>query len=165
MSWVLQHTPSFEASVESLISKAKVGGEIVVDFYPINGWYTKVHSKYILRPLAKRLRQEVLLRLIRGNVGWMLVLFDFLCAIKLGWLTRFVPITDVRLFPSNLSAIQRREWAVMDTFDGLSPKYDNPQRLDVVVKMFERHGCEVHFAALARYAGGASTVVRAIKKQ
>src|SRR5215213_2399556 len=32
---VLQHTPDFEASVAALVAKAKSGGEVVVDFYPI----------------------------------------------------------------------------------------------------------------------------------
>ena len=52
---VLQHTPDFEASVKALIKKAKPGGEIVVDFYPVNGWWTKLNAKYLLRPFIKRL--------------------------------------------------------------------------------------------------------------
>jgi hypothetical protein len=50
---VLQHTPFFENSVATLIAKAKVGGQGVVDFYPIKYWFTKIHSKYILRPPPK----------------------------------------------------------------------------------------------------------------
>lgn len=161
---VLQHTPSFQKSVAALIAKAKLGGEIVVDFYPSKGWYTKIHAKYIVRPFTKRLPKPLLLRLIRLNVPWMLALFDLLCFFRLGAFTRFIPITDVRLFPHNLSNVQRREWAVMDTFDGLSPTYDNPQRLQNVVRMFTRHGCEVTFAGLATYPGGSSTVVRAIRR-
>ena len=38
---VLQHTPDFEASVRSLVAKAKQGGEIIVDFYSIRGFSTK----------------------------------------------------------------------------------------------------------------------------
>lgn len=161
---VLQHTPSFEDSVAALIAKAKVGGQIVVDFYPIKGWYTKIHSKYILMPLSKRLPKPLLLRLILLNIGWMLGLFDLLCALRLGALTRFIPITDVRGFPKGLSPAQRREWAVMDTFDGLSPEFDNPQRVEDVARMFSRRGCEVIFAGVARYPAGCSTVVRAIKR-
>ena len=51
---VLQHTPDFDASVKALISKAKPGAEIVIDFYPIKGWWTKVNAKYILRPITKK---------------------------------------------------------------------------------------------------------------
>ncbi len=161
---VLQHTPSFSDSVAALISKARAGGEIVVDFYPINGWYTKLHSKYLLRPITKRLPKPVLLNLIRLNIRWMLVLFDLLCALRLSALTRFVPITDVRGFPRSLSPAQRREWAVMDTFDGFSPEYDNPQRVQDVARMFSSRGCEVTHAGLVHYPGGSGMVVRAIKR-
>jgi SAM-dependent methyltransferase len=160
---VLQHTLSFEDSVAALIAKARVGGQIVVDFYPIKGWYTKIHSKYILRPLTKRLPKPLLLRLIRLNIRWMLALFDALCALRLGAFTRFIPITDVRGFPNDLSPSQRREWAVMDTFDGFSPEFDNPKRVEDVAHMFSQRGCEVVFAGMAHYPGGCSTVVRAIK--
>ena len=161
---VLQHTPSFELAVNALIAKAKVGGQIVVDFYPIKGWYTKIHSKYILRPFTKRLSRATLLHLIRLNISWMLSLSDFLCAMHLGALTRFIPITDVRAFPKSLSPSQRREWAVMDTFDGLSPAFDNPQRLEDVIRMFSRQGCNVIFAGSVHFTSGSATVVRAIKR-
>lgn len=161
---VLQHTPSFEESVAALIKKAKLGGEIVVDFYPIKGWYTKVHSKYILRPLTRRLPKSLLLKIIRFNINWMLSLFDILCFMRLEALTRFIPITDVRNFPRELTDKQRKEWAVMDTFDAFSPAYDNPKRLEDVKRMFTKCGCEVIYAGLAKCAGGEATVVRAIKR-
>lgn len=139
---VLQHTPSFSDSVAALISKSRVGGEIVVDFYPIKGWYTKLHSKYLLRPLTKRLPKPLLLWLIRLNIRWMLALFDLLCFLRLGALTRFVPITDGCGFPSSLSPALRREFAVMDTFNAFSPEFDNPQRVQDVALMFSSRGCE-----------------------
>ena len=160
---VLQHTPSFKDSVAALVRKAKVGGEIVVDFYPINGWYTKVHSKYILRPITKRLPKRILLWLIRRNIRWMQALFDLLCRFKLGVLTRFIPMTDLRAFPKTLTPEQRLEWATMDTFDCFSPKFDNPQRLKSVEHMFLRNGCTITFSGRVEYDGGVSTVVRAIK--
>jgi SAM-dependent methyltransferase len=160
---VLQHTPSFEESVAALITKVKVGGQIVVDFYPIKGWYTKVHSKYIFRPITKRLPKSLLLCLIRLNIRWMLLLFDALCVLRLEVLTPVIKITDVRGFPKKLTPSQRREWAVMDTFDGLSPEFDNPQRIRDVSDMFSQRGCEVTFAGLASYPGGSSAVVRATK--
>jgi len=162
---VLQHTPSFRDSIKSLVQKVRVGGEIVIDFYPIHGWYTKIHSKYILRPVTKRLPQSFLLGLIRLNIRWMLGLFDLFCYLRLSPLTRFIPIADVRCFPRTLSPSQRREWAVMDTFDAFSPEYDNPQRVQDVVQMFSSFKCHVTFAGLVRYGTGSSMVVRAIKKE
>ena len=161
---VLQHTPSFQDSVAALICKARIGGEIVVDFYPIRGWYTKIHSKYLLRPITKRISKPFLLQVIRHNIRFMLVLFDLLCKLRIGFLTRFIPITDVRGFPDSLTPSQRREWAIMDTFDAFTPEYDNPQRLKDVVRMFTSFGCEVTFAGQVTYPSGMSTVVRAIKR-
>ena len=162
---VLQHTPSFEDSVAALIRKTRVGGEIVVDFYTIRGWYTKIHAKYILRPITKRLPKELLLKLIRLNIRWMLALFDILCTLKLGILTRFIPITDVRGFPSSLSVLQRREWAVMDTFDMFSPEYDCPQRIEAVEAMFRRNNTEIKFVGVVDFdeMKGSATVIRAVK--
>ena len=93
---VLQHTPSFKKSLYELIKKVKIGGEIVVDFYPIKGWYTKIHSKYILRPITKRLPHKILIKLIESNISWMIKLFDYLCSNNLKVLTRFIPITDIK---------------------------------------------------------------------
>lgn len=161
---VLQHTPSFTDSVAALIRKARVGGEIVVDFYPIRGWYTKLHSKYLLRPLTKRLPKPLLLQLIRISTPLMLRLFDLLCALRLAALTRFIPITDVRGFPCGLSPDQRLEWAVMDTFDAFSPEYDKPQRVQDVAAMFSSRGCKVTHAGLVSFPTGSAMVVRAVKQ-
>jgi hypothetical protein len=94
----------------------------------------------------------------------MLALFDLLCALRLGALTRFIPITDVRCFPSTLTPAQRREWAVLDTFDAFSPEFDNPQRVQDVARMFSSRGCEVAHAGLFHYPAGSSMVVRVIKR-
>ena len=161
---VLQHTPSFEQSLRSLVSKTKSGGEIVVDFYPLKGWYTLIHSKYILRPITTKLPHKFLNTLIKLNIGWMIKLFDFLCSINLKILTRFIPICDVSVFPKNLSKVQRKEWAIMDTFDAFSPKFDNPMRINKVRNLFEVMGCKVTFSGLIKYDKGVSgAVVRATK--
>jgi SAM-dependent methyltransferase len=160
---VLQHTPSFEDSVRALVKKTKIGGEIVVDFYPIKGWYTKVHSKYILRPITKRLSKKVLLQLIRKNSPWLLRLFDILVYLKLSVFTRFLPITDVRSFPQTLTPAERLEWVIMDSFDGLSPEFDNPQRIENVARMFTDCGCRVTFSGYVSYGSGMAAVVRAVK--
>jgi SAM-dependent methyltransferase len=141
---VLQHTPDFEASVRALVSKAKPGGEIVVDFYPIRGWWTKVHAKYLLRPFAKRMPNDRLLRLIERNAGWLIAAHQGLTKARLHALTRFLPLADLEAtMPKGLSRDQLRDWAVLDTFDMFSPEFDNPQRTEAVVAMFERAGARV----------------------
>lgn len=157
---VLQHTPDFEASVRSLIKQAKAGGEIVVDFYSIKGFWTKISAKYALRNFSKKMSSEELLSLISKNITWMMNFSDLLNACGLGFLTRFIPLVDLRTLPENLDSATRREWAVLDTFDMFSPEYDQPQKISSVVAMFERNGASVTFAG--RVNGAA--VVRAIKR-
>ena len=112
------------------------GGELVVDFYPIRGWYTKISAKYILRPLVRRLSKDKLLDLIRRNVDWMIRLYKFNKAAGLRNLNRFIPICDFGIYslPNTISTDELRELCILDTFDMFSPEYDQPQRLDVVKK-------------------------------
>ena len=159
---VLQHTPDIFLALKAMVEKTKVGGEIVVDFYELRGWWTKIHAKYLLRPLTKRLQHETLLYLIKLNVPWMIFCFDVLCRVGLGALTRFLPITDLRGFP-DLEKSQRQEWAVMDTFDGFSPAFDQPMTIDSIISMFLELGCFVTFSGTVKYKGGKSTVVRVSK--
>jgi len=161
---VLQHTPSVSQAIAALVSKAKPGAQIVVDFYPMNGWHTLVHSKYILRPLTKRLPKRFLLSIITLNIRWLIWLFDIMCRCKLSALTRFLPITDLRGFPSTLSSSERRSWAIMDTFDAFSPEYDSPQQVSKIVKYFQDNNCTVTYAGKINYPDGSSTVVRAFKR-
>ncbi len=53
---------------------------------------------------------------------------------------------------------------MLDTFDMLSPEYDNPQRIGAVARMFERSGAEVTFAGLVDTVTGHAAVVRAVKR-
>jgi SAM-dependent methyltransferase len=163
---VLQHTPDFEASVRALVAKAKLGGEIVVDFYPIRGWWTKLNAKYLLRPLTRRMSHERLLGLIERNIGWLMAAHRRLVAARLGALTRFLPIADLRyVLPAGLTPGQQREWAVLDTFDMFSPEYDQPQRVERVADMFRRSGAQVTFAGYVDVAGVQAAVVRAVRSR
>lgn len=161
---VLQHTPSFEDSVRALVAKAKPGGEIVVDFYPVRGWWTKLNAKYLLRPISRRMSHDRLLRLIDQNVDWLMAAHRRLTRWRLGALTRFLPIADLRyILPDGLAPDVAREWAVLDTFDMFSPEYDNPQRVADVAEMFRRAGATVSFAGFVEVGGASAAVVRAVK--
>ena len=160
---VLQHTPSFEASVRSLIEKARRGGEIVVDFYPIRGWWTKLSAKYLLRPFTRRMAHERLLAAIERNIGWLIRAHKVLSRTGLGALTRFLPVVDLRTLPPGLSLDEEREWAVLDTFDIYSPEFDHPQRLETVAEMFRRNGAEVAFAGFVANGSSLAPVIRAVR--
>jgi SAM-dependent methyltransferase len=161
---VLQHTPDFEASVRALVTKAKAGGEIVVDFYPVRGWWTKLNAKYLLRPLTRRMPHERLLGLIDRNIDWLMASHRALVHWRLGALTRFLPIADLRfILPEGLTRTEQREWAALDTFDMFSPEHDHPQRIERVADMFLKNGARVTFAGYVDAAGAQAAVVRAIR--
>lgn len=162
---VLQHTPDFEKSVRALIAKAKPGGEIVVDFYPIKGFWTKIHAKYLLRPLTRRMSHETLMGLIDRNADRLIATSRWLDRKGLNVLNRFVPVCDIRgTLPQELTPEELREWVVLDTFDAFSPAFDNPQRLGTVADMFRRNGATVEFAGFVKNgANSEAAVVRAVK--
>ena len=164
---VLQHTPDFKKSVKSLIDKAKPGGEIAVDFYPIKGWYTKINAKYMLRPWTKKMSHEKLLNKIDRNADRLIKTYKVIDKMGLAMIGhRFLPICDInRTLPANLSKEELREWVVLDTFDMFSPAYDNPQKINTVKKWMEECGVNVTQAGFLTYANNLKVaVVRGIKK-
>lgn len=164
---VLQHTPDFKKSVKCLIEKAKPGSEIIVDFYPIRGWWTKIHAKYIFRPLTKRMSHERLLKTIKTHAGWLMKLYFFFDKIGVGRLVnRFLPIVDIKgTLPKNLSKEQLKEWVILDTFDMFSPEHDHPQKISTVEKWFNEFGVTVSFADFIIYGDNFSVAtVKGIKK-
>lgn len=164
---VLQHTPDFKKSLQSLVNKAKPGGEIVVDFYPIKGWYTKISAKYMLRPFTKKMSHEKLLHRIEKNASRLIKTYYFFDKLKMGMIAhRFLPMCDInRTLPANLSKEILREWVILDTFDMFSPAYDNPQRISKVKKWMQESGAEVTFAGFLTYANNLKVaVVKGVKK-
>ncbi len=162
---VLQHTPNFKKSIKSLADKVKDGGELVVDFYPVSGWWTKINAKYILRPWLKRIEHKKLLSLIEKNVDWLIALYFFNQKVGLGKLfNRFLPIPDISsTIPDNLSSDELRNWVILDTFDMFSPEYDNPQTIEQVKKWVEGAGLQVTFADYVYYENSRAAVIRAVK--
>jgi ubiquinone/menaquinone biosynthesis C-methylase UbiE len=164
---VLQHTPDFKRSVQCLIEKAKAGGEVVVDFYPIKGWWTKLHAKYIFRPITKRWSNVKLLRRIEKNAGWLTKLYFFFDKIRIGkFVNRFLPICDIKgTLPPGLSKTELREWVILDTFDMFSPEHDHPQKISTVKKWFEQSGMQVTQAEYITYGNNfKAAVVKGIKR-
>ena len=161
---VLQHTPDVERSVKTLIDMVKPGGEVVVDFYPINGWWTVWNAKYIFRPLTKKMSHEKLYKVIDKNIDWLIKLYQFLYRIKLGFLTRFLPICDINeTLPKNLSSEQLREWCVLDTFDMFSPEYDQPQKIKTVVEWFKKYGMKGVTGEYIIYENCKAAVVKGVR--
>jgi SAM-dependent methyltransferase len=124
---VLQHTPNVAKAFAALPPMVASGGRLCADFY----WKrirTMLHTKYLLRPITKRVPQQKLFKLLQTVVPLLLPVSQHLGRIPVvgRLLKRIVPIADYTgIYP--LSAHQIKEWALLDTFDMLAPEYDNPQ--------------------------------------
>lgn len=158
---VLQHTPDVKRSVKQLIDMVKPGGELIVDFYPLKGWWTKWHVKYFLRPYTRNMSNERLLKRIKSNIGWMLAFQRFFINIGLNSLTsRLIPMVNLQTFPKSLAREKVREWAVLDTFDMFSARYDQPQKLSTVEKWFKEFGMQ---SVQANYISFGKTKIACVK--
>ena len=165
---VLQHTPDFRKSVQCLVAKAKPGAEVIVDFYAIKGWFTKISAKYMLRPFTKKMSHEKLLHKIEKNAGKLIKIYNFFDKAGLAMVAhRFLPMADIkRTMPDNLSKEAQRELVILDTFDMFSPEYDNPQRISTVKKWMQESGADVSFAGIKTYANNITVaVVSGIKRR
>ncbi len=134
---VLQHTPDVSKAFSNLPPLlSKNSGKICVDFY-WNRPLTTLQPKYFLRHFSRFLSDNQLFALIKFLLPYLLPLSNFLAGIPLfgPFLRRLVPIANYTgIYP--LSPQQIREWALLDTFDMFSPKYDNPQTPASITKMF-----------------------------
>jgi SAM-dependent methyltransferase len=142
---VLQHTPDVRAAFFSLIRYIRPGGQITIDVYP-KLLRNLLWCKYWLRPITKRMPAEQLFRV----VGWMtpvlLRMSDALRRVPVAGrhLRYALPVVNYRgVYP--LSEVQLREWAVLDTFDMLSPAHDHPQSIQTVERWLREAGLEDRF--------------------
>ncbi|EMY69497.1 class I SAM-dependent methyltransferase [Leptospira vanthielii] len=137
---VLQHTPDVKKSFFCSLPYLKVGGMISVDFYE-KTWKALLLPKFWLRPITKRINKSSLFNFLQKIVPILLSISIFLEKIHFlgSLLKRTVPVANYHgILP--LSKEQLYEWALLDTFDWLSPEYDNPQDENTVRSWFEEAG-------------------------
>lgn len=125
---VLQHTPDNAGGVRSVVRLTKPGGRFAMTIYGRKPW-TKLNTKYLIRPLTKRLPAPMLLKGIEAIMPVAFPLTNKLFRLPiLGRLAQFtIPIYNY----SDIGALNddeklRYDFAVLDTFDGLAPAHDHP---------------------------------------
>jgi len=124
---VVQHTPDPQRAMTTLPRYLQPGGLIAITAYERKPW-TLFYPKYWLRPLTKRVEKEKLLGIIKGLMPVLFPLTNVLFRIPLlGRVFMFaIPVANY-VDQTALSRQQRYEWAVLDTFDMLSPEDDLPR--------------------------------------
>jgi len=125
---VIQHTPDPDLALRSLPMPLKPGGRFALTAYECRRWWTRLYAKYLLRPVTRRMNKRVLLLIIHVLMPVLFPLTEVLFRLPLvGRVFRFViPVANYVDEPA-LSLRQRYQWAVLDTFDMLSPQFDVPQ--------------------------------------
>jgi 2-polyprenyl-3-methyl-5-hydroxy-6-metoxy-1,4-benzoquinol methylase len=139
---VLQHTPDVSRAFAALPPMVKPGGRLCVDFYE-KSWKSAMLPKYWLRPITKRMSKARLFALLEAWVPRLLPV-----SVGLGkmpvvgrQLKRIVPVANyVGSLP--LDNRQQLEWSLLDTFDWLSPAFDNPQTEATIRDWLESAGLE-----------------------
>ncbi len=134
---VLQHCPNPQKAFFSLVQYLKSGGEIVIDVYN-KSLKSILDTKYILRFFTKRLTQTYLYIIICGSVPILLPMKVW-AREKLPLVGKYIgaiiPVIDYKGILT-LNKDQLLEWAILDTFDKLSPRYDKPQTIEEIRKWF-----------------------------
>ncbi len=123
---VLHHTSDPATAVRSLLSLVSPGGSFAMTIYG-RRWYTRLYSKYLLRPVTRRLRPESLLRSIEVLMPVLFPVTDVVFRLPLlGKVAQFlIPVANY-VEKTDFSVEQRKEEAILDTFDMLSPAFDKP---------------------------------------
>lgn len=127
---VLQHTPDPRLA---FLTVCEFGATIAADVYRRQPYVDRWSAKTLWRPFTRRLPRDVLRRIVEWYVPRWLPLDTRLARLpRLGrFLTALVPCWNY----TGLLPLERDElvaWAVLDTFDALSPRYDEPQTLGAV---------------------------------
>lgn len=125
---VIQHTPDREASLRSVVRAVKPGGRFAFTIYPRKPW-TKLHGKYWARHVTKRLPNQVLLKGLEAVMPALFAVGDRIFPLPAaGKLARFASPFAVYLESERpgWTRDQRYRESLLDTFDMLSPRYDEP---------------------------------------
>jgi 2-polyprenyl-3-methyl-5-hydroxy-6-metoxy-1,4-benzoquinol methylase/uncharacterized protein YbaR (Trm112 family) len=126
---VIQHTPDPAKTMSCLPKFVKRGGDIAVTIYERKPW-TLLYSKYWYRPVTRKMKKETLLKAVKFVMPAAFGVTNILFRIPvLKKVFKFVIPVANYVENKSLSPEQRYDWAVLDTFDMLSPAFDQPQTL------------------------------------
>jgi ubiquinone/menaquinone biosynthesis C-methylase UbiE/uncharacterized protein YbaR (Trm112 family) len=137
---VVQHTPDPQRAMSTLPRILRTGGRMAITAYERKPW-TILYSKYLLRPLTKRVNKQKLLNGIKRTMPVLFPLTNVLFRLPLvGRFFMFaIPVANY-VQEDALTPEQRYDWAILDTFDMLSPQYDQPRTQQEVEQALGRGG-------------------------
>lgn len=126
---MIQHTPNPRETFLSSARMLKSGGYIAADLYEKRWDSFITKPKYWVRPFTRRMDSESLYRL---TTAWIDLMWPLASALRrlplpnlgrrLNWHLLVPDYSDHPLSPAEL-----KQWANLDLFDMLAPRYDYPQ--------------------------------------
>lgn len=131
---VLQHTPDPKRSFQNLPPYLKSGGQLAFDIYAKpRGLKILWGTKYLARLFTAKMKPEKLYRACQNYINFIWPLARLIAKIPkagrhLNWMLLVADYHGIL----NLPEEKLKEWAVLDTFDMLSPAHDHPQDLATV---------------------------------
>jgi SAM-dependent methyltransferase len=135
---VIQHTPDPRKAFHCLADASRPGGSLVVDAYVRLPWFKQMWlTKYWVLPITRRVSPTTLYRFCEWWVNrWWGVTGAFQRLTGRRILSWFLLIADYRgVYP--LPDPIQKEWAILDSFDMLSPAYDFPQTVESVRSWYD----------------------------
>ncbi len=135
---VLQHTPEVKKAFLALPKPLKPGGKLVIDVYRAPSWFITAH---VARVLFKKVNKQLLYNICKKYVNFMWPIVTRINRLPKGNMINrfFFLIADYRGI-YDLSEEILKEWAILDTFDSLTPAYTQAQRLETVKNWFDQAG-------------------------
>jgi SAM-dependent methyltransferase len=129
---VIQHTPDPARAVAALPAQLKKGGRLALTIYERRR-FTKLYSKYLLRSVTRGLDERQLLRGVQWAMPFLFPVTEVLFRLpRLGRYFNFVIPVANYTDEKSLTWKQRYQWALLDTYDMLAPRYDEPQTFEKV---------------------------------
>ncbi len=129
---VLQHTPQPLRAAHDLVAFLPHGGRFAFTIYGHRRW-TRIYSKYWLRPLTTRVAPTRLLSAIEKAMPILFPLTSTLFRIPVaGRFFRFLLPVANYVERRDLPRSVRYSESILDTFDMLAPKYDRPVTSDEI---------------------------------
>ena len=143
---MLLHTPDPLHSIKCLYELCKKGGTIYFDIYR-KPKFMFFNPKYIWRRILKFTSYEKLNYFLNNNINLFLKIRRFLNKIFMTNLNffwdYFFPIYDYKdKLP--LSNQQLKEWAILDTLDGLVTKYDIPKSYKEIKEYLDKNNISIN---------------------
>jgi SAM-dependent methyltransferase len=139
---VLQHTPDPAAAMGALAEVLLSGGALAADSYMVpdpklGGGHRLVRAKYRFRKVLPRLPPRALHHVVSAYVSFLFPLYRRLRENPKGIeFMRSLMMDDYRQRMTGMDEEFYREFAILDIFDFLSPKYDIPQTVESFRKIF-----------------------------